>query len=243
MRSRLRPCAALIAACPTAARRSELGWTTANAAQKKRRTTRPLALERGSHGTCSMCQYSVRVVITRQNACDLRDDQVSGRRKKLTPSGRDAHAPMVGASNGLGEQRDPSTIARRWVGRDKRSTTPEFVLPSRRTLLGRGVHETAARACHECHGGPPQRGSLFSVSCAASTGQCTHWRCIRALQIYTFEAKHNVFALNWANRQEHAHWLAVGSFVEDYTKYVAVLAASGEVKCACQEGHGGAARD
>lgn len=44
----------------------------------------------------------------------------------------------------------------------------------------------------------------------------------RALQIYTFEAKHNVFALNWANRPEHAHWLAVGSFVEDYTKCVAL---------------------
>ncbi len=55
----------------------------------------------------------------------------------------------------------------------------------------------------------------------------------RRKEIYKYEAKHNVFGLAWSNHKEHAHRLAIGSFVEDYTKCEAFLLCS-ETLTACQ---------
>lgn len=45
----------------------------------------------------------------------------------------------------------------------------------------------------------------------------------RRKEIYGFEAKDAVFSLAWANHPEHAHRLALGSFVEDYTNTVTIV--------------------
>ena len=37
-------------------------------------------------------------------------------------------------------------------------------------------------------------------------------------EIYTWESKDTLFSLAWANHAETSNRLAVGSFVEDYTK-------------------------
>ena len=41
---------------------------------------------------------------------------------------------------------------------------------------------------------------------------------MKQAEIFTYESPNMVFSLAWANHKETAQRLAIGSFVEDYTK-------------------------